>query len=178
MIVRLGDPGDDPADSDVPPPGDQDAPRDDDPWPGGGPARAGYSDADQDDDGWLAPDWPDLPAAIPPAFTRPGPGSPTASLSPACSMSRCPGRCWPGSAPGRATWAGIGPITAAQARRLAAAAARDPGTEWRIIVATTSGHALTVTRIPRPRGRSPGNGAGQEPGAGAGTGGAAGLVPG
>jgi hypothetical protein len=63
----------------------------------------------------------------------------------------------------------IGPIPASQARRLARAAARDPGTEWRIIVTTTDGHALAVTRIPRPRGRPPGNGAGQEPDAGAGT---------
>ena len=36
------------------------------------PALAGYSDADHDDDGWPAPDWPGLPAVIPAAFTRPG----------------------------------------------------------------------------------------------------------
>ncbi len=170
-----GDPGDDPADSDVPPPGDQDAPRDDDPWPGGGPARAGYSDADQDDDGWLAPDWPDLPAAIPPAFTRPGTRIPDGQPVTGLLDVSLPWQVLAGISPGPGHLGRIGPITAAQARRLAAAAARDPGTEWRIIVATTSGHALTVTRIPRPRGRSPGNGAGQEPGAGAGTGGAAGL---
>ena len=66
-------------------------------------------------------------------------------------MSRCPGRYWPGSAAGPGYLGRIGPITAAQARHLAAAAARDPGTGWRIIVTTTSGHALTITRIPRPR---------------------------
>src|SRR5450755_1739522 len=73
---RAGDSpaGDDPA-GEVPPPGDQDAPRDDDNFPGAGPAQdppGWYSDADHDDDGWPAPDWPALPALIPPAFTRPG----------------------------------------------------------------------------------------------------------
>ena len=171
-----GDPGDDPAASDVPPPRDQDAPRDDDPCPGGGPARAGYSDADHDDDGWLAPDWPGLPAAIPPAFTRPA-SAPVPGGRPVTGLLdvSLPWQVLAGISPGPGHLGRIGPITAAQARRLAAAAARDPGTEWRIIVATTDGHALTVTRIPRPRGRPPGNGAGQESGAGAGTGGAAGL---
>ena len=148
-----GDPGDDPAARDVPPPGDQDAPRDDDPCPcpGDGPARAGYSDAEHDDDGWLAPDWPGLPAAIPAAFTRPGSarvpgGRPVTGLLDVSLP-------WPvlaGISPGPGYLGRIGPITAAQARHLAAAAARDPGTGWRIIVTTTSGHALTITRIPRP----------------------------
>ena len=36
----------------------------------------------------------------------------------------------------------------------------DTAAEWRIIVTTGAGHALAVTRIPRPGGRPPGDGAG------------------
>jgi hypothetical protein len=157
-----------PAD-DAPPPGDQDAPRDDDnyPCPGDGPA----SYIDGDDDGWPAPDWPGLPAAIPPAFSRPGArripdGRPVTGL---LDVS-LPWQALAGISPAPGHLGRIGPIPASQARRLARAAARDPGTEWRIIVTTTDGHALAVTRIPRPRGHPPGPGTGQEPGAGPGTG--------
>ena len=173
----------------MPPPGDQDAPRDDDPCPcpADGPARAGYSDADHDDDGWPAPDWPDLPAVIPAAFTRPG-SAPDPRRRPVTGLLDV-SLPWPvlaGISAGPGYLGRIGPITAAQARHLAAAAARDPGTGWRIIVTTTSGHALTITRIPRPRprGHPPGNGAGTgrepgataEPGTGTGRGASIGLV--
>ena len=167
---------------DVPPPGDQDAPRDDDNYPcpaAGTPGPGGYSDADHDDDGWLAPDWPGLPAAIPAAFTRPGsaPGPGGGPVTGLLDVSLP----WPvlaGISAGPGYLGRIGPITAAQARHLAAAAARDPGTGWRIIVTTTSGHALTITRIPRPHGHPPGAGTGQEPGADAGTGPGTGTDPG
>jgi hypothetical protein len=156
---------------DVPPPGDQDAPRDEDSYPSDSPpGHDGYSDADHDDDGWLAPAWPALPALVPPAFTRPGipvpDGRPTVGLLDVslpwqvlAGISLAPGHL------GR-----IGPITAPEARHIARAAARDPGTEWRVIITTSDGHAIAVTRIPRPRGRPPGHGAGQEPGAGTGPG--------
>jgi hypothetical protein len=171
------DPRDDSPANDVPPPGDQDAPRDEDPGPGDGPAQgtpAGYSDADHDDDGWLAPDWSGLPALIPPAFTRPGApvpdGRPVAGL---LDVS-LPWQVLAGISSGPGYLGRIGPITAPQARRLAAAAARDPAVEWRIIVTTTDGYALAVTRIPcprpRPRGRPPGSGTGQGAGDAAGTG--------
>jgi hypothetical protein len=148
----------------VPPPGDQDAPRDDDPGSADGPAQdtpAGYSDADHDDDGWLAPDWPGLPALIPPAFTRPGStriadGRPVTGL---LDVS-LPWQVLAGISPGPGYLGRIGPIPASQARHLARVAAGDPGTEWRIIVTTADGYALAVTRIPRPRGRPPGNDAG------------------
>ena len=55
-------------------------------------------------------------------------------FSPA-SMSRCPGRCSAGTSPRPCHLGQIGPITAAQARHLATAAARDPGTESQYIVA-------------------------------------------
>ena len=103
-----------------------------------------------------------------PAFTRPGTPVPDGGPSPDSLTSPCPGRYRPGTARGR-DLGRIGPITASQARRLARAAARDPGTEWRIIVTTTGGHALAVTRIPRPRGHPPGPGTRQESGTGAGT---------
>ena len=72
---------------DVPPPGDQDAPCDDDSGPDDGLlGNSGYSD---DDDDWPdrgpARDWPGLPAVIPPAFAcpgaRPSDGRPTDSLA-------------------------------------------------------------------------------------------------
>ncbi len=156
---------------DVPPPGDQDAPRDEDNYPSDSPpGHDGYSDADHDDDGWLAPAWPALPALIPPAFTRPGSpvpdGRPTAGL---LDVS-LPWQVLAGISPAPGHLGRIGPITAPEARHLAQAAARDPGTEWRIIIITSDGHASAVTRIPRPRGRPPGHSAGHEPGAGTGPG--------
>jgi hypothetical protein len=70
----------------------------------------------------------------------------------------------------------IGPLPASQARHLARAAAGAPATDWRIIVTTPAGQALTVTRIPRARppgldtGRGPDNGQGPAPGQRSGTG--------
>ncbi len=175
--------GSDPA-GDVPPPGDQDAPRDDDPCPcpaAGPPGPGGYSDTDHDDDGWPAPDWPALPAVIPAAFTRPG-SAPVPGGRPVTGLLDV-SLPWPvlaGISAGPGYLGRIGPITAAQARHLAAAAARDPGTGWRIIVTTTSGHALTITRIPRPRPHDhpPRPGTRQEPGTAAGPGTRTGRTPG
>ncbi len=168
-----GEPGDDPAASDVPPPRDQDAPRDDDPCPcpGDGPARAGYSDTDHDDDGWPAPDWAALPAVIPAAVTRPAsaPGPGGGPVTGLLDVS-LPWQVLAGISAGPGYLGRIGPITAAQARHLAQAAARDPGTGWRIIVATTDGRALAVTRIPRPHDHPPRPGTGPEPGTTAGPG--------
>jgi hypothetical protein len=150
----------------VPPPGDQDAPRDDDnyPCPDDSPPGhpGGYSDADHDDDGWLAPDWAALPAVIPPALTRPGAPVPDGRPVTGLLDVSLPWQVLAGISPGPGFLGRIGPIPASQARYLARAAAGDPDTEWRIIVTTTGGYALAVTRIPRPRprGRPPGNDAG------------------
>jgi hypothetical protein len=158
---RHGRPRADDLAGDVPPPGDQDAPRDDDPGPGDGPppgTPAVYSDADHDDDGWLAPDWPGLPSVIPPAFTRPGAPIPDGRPAAGLLDVSLPWQVLAGISPGPGFLGRIGPIPASQARHLARAAARDLGTEWRIIVTTADGYALAVTRI--PRGRPPGNDAG------------------
>ena len=48
-----------------------------------------------------------------------------------------------------ATLTRIGPITAEQARLLAAVAATTPATRWRVILTDPHGHALAVTTIPR-----------------------------
>ena len=48
----------------------------------------------------------------------------------------------------------IGPITAAQARHLAAAAETDPAVPWRVIVTNAAGQAIAVSRI-RRRTRAP-----------------------
>jgi hypothetical protein len=47
----------------------------------------------------------------------------------------------------------VGPVTAIHARRLAELASRNPAAEWRIIVTTSGGQAIAVTRIPRLRDR-------------------------
>jgi len=153
----------------APPPGDADAPRDeacpcpDDAPPASGLAGTGLAGTGQDDDaGRPAGNWPEVPAVIPPAFTRPGDGQaaggmldlslPWRTLAGICSEPGHLGR--------------IGPVTAVQARQLAGLAARNPAAEWRIIVTTPGGHAITVTRIPRPRPRErdgqppPGDGTG------------------
>ncbi len=51
-----------------------------------------------------------------------------------------------GPEPGDLSWAG--PITPAQARELAAAAAADPGAAWRVIVTDDEGHAIAVAALP------------------------------
>jgi hypothetical protein len=174
------DPADPPADAsrpadppqDVPWPGDQDAPCDEgDPCPDQGPVPAGYADdQDMNDRSGSAPVWAPLPAVIPPAVARPrsaqaGTGRPPAGLldvalpwSVLAGLSTEPGHL------GR-----IGPVTAAQARRLAEAAAADPAAQWRVIVTNSAGQALAVTRVLRrektrngpgshQRGRPPGSG--------------------
>jgi hypothetical protein len=171
----------------VPPPGDQDGPRDDDqyPCPDDEPA-GGYLD---DDDDWPgcgpAGDWPALPAVLPPAFTGPGSTGAADGRPPAGLLDvSLPWQVLAGISPGPGYLGRIGPITASQARRLAAAAAGDPGAGWRIIITDPAGHALAVTRIPRPRRRDgpPGSDPGEEPDAktkpGAGTGPGTGIRPG
>jgi len=157
--------GDDVPGDDVPPPGDADAPRDEDcPCPDDAPPATGLAGTGQDDgdDGRPAGDWPEVPAVISPAFTRPGGGQaaggmldlslPWRTLAGICSEPGHLGR--------------IGPVTAVQARQLAGLAACNPAAGWRIIVTTPRGQAITVTRIPRPRPRGrdgpppPGDGTG------------------
>ncbi len=91
--------------------------------------------------------WPDL-GAIPPALaclTRPADGRPVPGLLDVtlpwltlAGQSQAPGLL------GR-----IGPITAAQARHLAAAAEADPAVPWRVIVTNAAGQAIAVARIRR-----------------------------
>jgi hypothetical protein len=141
---RDGSPGGDAPGYDVPPPGDQDAPRDDEDYPCPDDCPAGP-----------APEWPDVPADISPAFTpsgnrQPGDGRPPAGGMLDVSM---PWQTLAGISP-QPGWLGrIGPVSAAQACRLADLATRNPAAEWRIIVTAPAGHAIAVTRIPRPRER-------------------------
>src|SRR6266545_1767249 len=160
---RDGGPGDDgPGEvpgAGVPPPGDADAPRyhEDEPGPAdGGEARHGRDGGGpcDEDDGRPAWAWPDLPAVIPPAFAhpaarRPADGRPVPGL---LDLS-VPWQVLAGTSESPGHLGRIGPVTAAQARQLAGCAARDPAAEWRIIITSPAGHAIAVTRIPRPRGR-------------------------
>ena len=115
-----------------------------------------------------ASNWPDLPAIIPPAFTRPS-ARPLDGRPPAGLLDvSLPWETLTGTSPAPGHLGRIGPVTATQARQLAAIAATDPDAEWRIIITTSAGHALAVTRIPRPRppgGHPPGPGPGKAHGA-------------
>ena len=108
-----------------------------------------------------ASNWPDLPATIPPPFTRPS-NPPLGGRPPAGLLDiSLPWDTLTGTSPAPGHLGRIGPVTATHARRLAQIAASDPGAEWRIIITTGAGHALAVTRIPRPRppgGHPPGPG--------------------
>jgi hypothetical protein len=147
-----GTPDADDLPDDLPAPRDEDAPEDDgldellD--------RAGQDDQwdpDEDDDDLAGtgpgPVWPDL-GAIPPALARPArpvDGRPVPGLLDVtlpwltlADQSQAPGLL------GR-----IGPITADQARHLAAAAEQDPAVPWRVIVTNATGQAIAVSRIRR-----------------------------
>jgi hypothetical protein len=136
----------------VPPPGDADAPRDDDfPCPDDGLAGSDWdgSGQDDDDDARPAEDWPDVPAALPAAFIRPGDGPPAGGM---LDVSM-PWQTLAGISPEPGYLGRVGPVTAIHARRLAELASRNPAAEWRIIVTTSGGQAIAVTRIPRLRDR-------------------------
>jgi len=144
---------------DRPDPRDEDAPADDGLDHDDGPGQDASGDPDDDnaddDDGpgpgpaGPGPAWPAL-GMIPPALARPArpaDGRPvpglldlTLSWATLAGLSAAPG-----------TLGRIGPITAAQARHLATAAATDPAAQWRIIITNNTGQAITVTRIPRCR---------------------------
>ena len=115
-----------------------------------------------------ASNWPDLPAIIPPAFTRPSARPPDGRPPAGLLDVSLPWETLTGTSPAPGHLGRIGPVTATQARHLAAIAAADPDAEWRIIITTGAGHALAVTRIPRPRppgGHPPGPGPGKAHGA-------------
>ncbi len=150
---------------DVPCPGDEDAPVDDDPCPAGTPRPpdeddedAGDEDAGEEDRGELsepAPAWPAVPAVIPPgvippALARPGPAEPARAGRPPSGLVdlTVPWTVLAGLSTGPGLLGRIGPITPSQAIRLADAAAADPAAQWRIIVTTTAGQAIAVSRVP------------------------------
>jgi Domain of unknown function (DUF222) len=92
--------------------------------------------------------WPRIPV-------RAGAAGPGCAGLPAWLRPKTPGRVrlgvpWRtlagiGPEPGDLSW--IGPVTPAQARELAAAAATDPSVAWRLIVTDDDGHAITVTTL-------------------------------
>jgi hypothetical protein len=98
--------------------------------------------------------WPDL-GAIPPALARPArpaDGQPVPGLLDVT----LPWTTLAGHADTPGLLGRIGPITAGQARHLAAAAETDPAVPWRIIVTNPVGQAIAVSRIRRrTRGHPP-----------------------
>jgi hypothetical protein len=139
---------------------------DDDGWAG----DEGTGGTDRDTLTGPDPQWPAL-GVIPPGLARPPrtqpgtgpPGNGTPGNGPPGSWRPVPGLLdvtlpWAtlaglSTAPG--TLGRIGPITALQARQLTHAAEADPATQWRIIITSTAGHAIAVTRIRRRPGGGP-----------------------
>ncbi|HEX3920829.1 MAG TPA: HNH endonuclease signature motif containing protein, partial [Streptosporangiaceae bacterium] len=146
---------------DRPAPRDEDAPPDDGLDDLAGQDGLSWDPAEEDDDPagtGPAPQWPALgvippalraaarqpagrkPAADGPADGRPVPGLLDVTL---------PWVTWAGTGNRPGTLGRIGPITPVQARQLARAAETDPAAHWRIIVTSTAGQAIAVTRIRR-----------------------------
>jgi hypothetical protein len=152
--------GSDPGDAAPPAPGDLPAPRDEDAPPDDGLDREpaardenGRDPAEDDDDlpgTGPVPPWPAL-GAIPPGLARPaGPAAGTDGRPvPGLLDALVPWVTLAGLADRPGTLGRIGPVTAAQARQLAAAAQADPATQWRVIVTNAAGQAITVARIRR-----------------------------
>ncbi|HMH90982.1 MAG TPA: HNH endonuclease signature motif containing protein [Streptosporangiaceae bacterium] len=144
---------------DVPGPSDQDMPDDDfsgDPL-GGDPAWAQPQVGGQDDDDdWMivnpvsAASWPAFPALIPPSGAGPGPGPrPGPAGAPPGSLDlTVPWMTLAGCSPEPGHLGRLGPITPAQAREVAEAAAVDPAVQWRVILTGPAGQAVAVSRIP------------------------------
>ena len=154
-----GDPGDgrDPGPEggswdDLPAPRDEDAPEDDG-FDGQKDTPAGddWDPAEEDDNPFgtrPVPEWPAL-GAIPPALARPAVRPVDGRPVPGLLDLMLPWRTLAGLADAPGTLGRIGPITSSQARRLADAAASDPGAQWRVIVTNSAGQAIAVARIRR-----------------------------
>jgi Domain of unknown function (DUF222) len=94
-----------------------------------------------------APVWPAL-GSLPPALARPAPADGTPPADGLLDVT-LPWVTLAGIAELPGTLGRIGAITPAQARQLALSAANDPAAQWRVIVTSPDGHALTVARIHR-----------------------------
>ncbi|HEX3389322.1 MAG TPA: DUF222 domain-containing protein [Streptosporangiaceae bacterium] len=147
-----------PADSDAPPDDGIRPPSID--VPDGYVDEGGYPDYDLYDepaDPNPIPVWPGVPATITAAFGWPGQPNGLAPEPASGAAGSVRGRLeltlgWSALALGSAspgTLTRIGPVTAEQARLLAAVAATSPATRWRVILTDSHGHALAVTAIPR-----------------------------
>jgi hypothetical protein len=133
----------------LPAPRDEDAPEDD----GLDDPERDPDPLDEDDNDGRTPQWPAL-GTIPPALARASrrePGTPPVAL---LDLTQ-PWDSYAGLTSQPATLGRIGAITAAQARQLTQQAEDDPAAQWRIIITDHDGHAIAVTRIPRPRRRGP-----------------------
>ncbi len=156
-----GDPG---ACPDTGPPGgrpdphDEDAPADDGPdeqTPGDDAGGSGYAGGDDDRPGaGPVPPWPAL-GVIPPGLLHTAP--PAGGRPPGAGLLdlTLPWATLAGHSSGPGILSRIGPITATQARHLARTAQADPAAQWRIIITSNTGQAITITRITRiPRRRA------------------------
>jgi hypothetical protein len=142
---------------DLPAPRDEDAPADD--GPDDDASGEGLDDGSEaDDDDWAGagpvPPWPGL-GAIPPALSRPA-APPDGRPRPGLLDLTLPWATLAGHSAAPGLLGRIGPVTAAQARKLATAAQTDPAAQWRIIVTNDAGQAIAVTRIRRRTRDGPG----------------------
>jgi hypothetical protein len=126
----------------------------------GSPAGDNRGQDPRQDDKWLrlpvgsVPAWPPLPT--PDDVENPVSGRRAGRV-----VMAVPWRTLAGisAEPGSISW--LGPITPNAARELAAMAAADPRTEWRVIVTDSAGWTILTTRVPkRGQGRQPDQGSG------------------
>ena len=135
--------------TDIPCPGDEDAPPEDPAETVDVPAWSGrFSDDQVDADDWaVSPDWPVLPYQLPATGAGARSPRPWSLRGPAGLLDvLMPWSALAGFSSEPAAVSRIGPITSLQGRQLLMLAARSPQTEWRVIVTDDDGRALAVTR--------------------------------
>jgi Domain of unknown function (DUF222) len=144
--------------SDIPGPGDEDAPEPDgDEPPDLAASMRGWGSAG-DDDELVAPfpprAWPTLPAWLPAAESGRSDRSTPARPPPGLLDLLIPWSALTGTSSEPALLGCIGPVTGLQAKEVAELAAQSLATQWRVILTDDNGRALAVERVPLERRQS------------------------
>ena len=91
------------------------------------------------------------------------PHRPTGGRRRGCWTSPCPGPPWPACPRRRGCWAASAPSPLPRPASSPPPPRTDPAAQWRIIITSPAGQAITVTRIPRRTRDGPGPGRGRPP---------------